>query len=199
MNERIEIQKMVDHDSLNILEVGCGHGALSQALKKTNERRIIIGIDPVAELKDYFFSVFMGKFEDYYTNGDERFKFDCILFPDVLEHMVDPWSALKKAHGMLADGGYIIVSVPNVSHWSVIVQLMYGNFHYQDSGILDRTHLRFFTPAGISDAIERAGFRIIADYEHISEVPLEIRPIFKQIGSIHNREVYQSVIKAIRK
>jgi hypothetical protein len=89
--------------------------------------------------------VFVGPLESFETS--ERFK--QVVLADVLEHMVDPWSALDHVVKDLLDGGgRVIVSLPNVRHWRVIASLLLrGHWRYVDEGILDRTHLRFFTAA----------------------------------------------------
>jgi SAM-dependent methyltransferase len=85
---------------------------------------------------------------------------ECIVFADVLEHMVDPWDAVRRARAMLAPGGVLVVSIPNISHASILRGLKRGRFDYADYGILDRTHLRFFTRATAVDLVEQGGFEI---------------------------------------
>lgn len=88
-------------------------------------------------------------------------QFDAIVFNDVLEHLVDPWSALRESKSFLTDGGMVIASIPNVRHYSVIKPLVVsGRFEYQDAGLLDRTHLRFFTFTSSVDLFESTGFRV---------------------------------------
>ena len=73
---------------------------------------------------------------------------DCLVFGDVLEHLVDPWAVLARLARLVCDGGQILACIPNVQHYSVIVSLLRGKWDYQDEGLLDRTHLRFFTLVG---------------------------------------------------
>lgn len=104
-------------------------------------------------------------------------RFDCMVFNDVLEHMEDPWSALEACKHYLEPGGVVIASIPNVAHLSVIRRLMAGRFDYNPhGGIMDITHLRFFTRKTIIDLFTRAGFEIeLLHGIHLS-TPLLRRP-----------------------
>ena len=91
----------------------------------------------------------------------ERFggqRFDVILMLDVLEHLSDPAAVLRRAKSVLAEGGWGIISLPNVAHLSLRLALLQGHFSYTDVGLLDRTHLRFFDRAGVDDLLRQAGW-----------------------------------------
>jgi 2-polyprenyl-3-methyl-5-hydroxy-6-metoxy-1,4-benzoquinol methylase len=90
-------------------------------------------------------------------------QFDLILFADSLEHILDPWTALAEARHLLARGGLLVLSVPNVGHYSVIWQLLRGRWEYREQGLLDITHMRFFTPRSLRDALTKTGFAIAAE------------------------------------
>jgi hypothetical protein len=85
---------------------------------------------------------------------------DCLVFGDVLEHMADPWSVLSRLSSWVREGGQVLACIPNIQHYSVIVNLLRGSWSYQDEGPLDRTHLRFFTLQGIGDMFARAGLYV---------------------------------------
>src|SRR4029077_8783598 len=91
--------------------------------------------------------------------GERRF--DVIIFADVLEHLAWPIGVLRGYLDLLKDGGNVIVSLPNVGLWSVRVNLLLGRFHYEETGVLDRTHLRFFTRRSARELIEKAGLEIV--------------------------------------
>ena len=90
----------------------------------------------------------------------ERDEFDCIICADVLEHLYDPESVLVKLAGYLKNNGYLLLSVPNVQHWSMIARLIFGRWDYQEEGILDSTHIRFFTRKSLRQLVPRAGYQI---------------------------------------
>jgi 2-polyprenyl-3-methyl-5-hydroxy-6-metoxy-1,4-benzoquinol methylase len=146
------------------LDVGCAAGTLGAELLRRGFAEVI-GIEPVSRVADEartnLSDVIVGTF-----HGVDRAAlgtFDLIVFGDSLEHMLDPWAALADAREMLNPGGALILSVPNVSHWSVLwPALKLGRWDYKDLGLLDRTHLRFFTPASLAKALGAAGFRVLA-------------------------------------
>ncbi|MFA7605114.1 MAG: class I SAM-dependent methyltransferase [Rhodocyclaceae bacterium] len=96
---------------------------------------------------------------DFFTTRFDR-SFDCITFLDVLEHSTDPERWLHKARQLLAPGGHILASIPNVGHWSVVADLLEGHWDYAAAGIHCITHLRFFTRSGIEQLMEQGGLRI---------------------------------------
>jgi len=88
----------------------------------------------------------------------EGIRFDVVLMLDVLEHLADPAAVLARVGSVLADGGWGVISLPNVAHASVRLALLEGRFSYMDTGLLDRTHLRFFDRAGVEDLLRQAGW-----------------------------------------
>jgi len=97
--------------------------------------------------------------------------FDVVLLIDVLEHLENPASALRRVFPLLRPSSRIVIALPNVAHWSVRSQLLRGRFEYEDSGILDRTHLRFFTRDSAQRMLEGAGLEILGT-EIVPDVPL---------------------------
>lgn len=130
-----------------VLDIGCSGGQLGNILK--NEKRCLVyGIDISAEaiiVARRFLAlaevVDIEKSDLPFLNE----QFDIIIFGDVLEHLRDPEGALKKFVTLLAPGGHFIVSLPNVANISIRLKLLFGNWNYRPSGILDETHLRFYT------------------------------------------------------
>jgi glycosyltransferase involved in cell wall biosynthesis/2-polyprenyl-3-methyl-5-hydroxy-6-metoxy-1,4-benzoquinol methylase len=90
--------------------------------------------------------------------GEERF--DYVIFADVLEHLVDPWSALQRVRKFLNPTGQCLASIPNVSYAGVVLELLSGTFHYRKEGSLDKTHLRFFTRETVKSLFEESGYEI---------------------------------------
>ncbi len=147
-----------------ILDVGCAQGALGAAYLRRNPLARLLGIDsdPIAirtatrrltetactdvEATPMPFTLPQG--------------LDCIIYGDVLEHLTDPWSLLTRHAEHLSPDGIVLVCMPNVEHWRLTHLLLNGNFDYQDAGLLDRTHLRWFTPRNMGNALLQAGLEL---------------------------------------
>jgi SAM-dependent methyltransferase len=89
-----------------------------------------------------------------------RESFDAVVFADLLEHLIDPWRMVREAAGLLAPGGVIVASIPNVQNLDVLRRLARGQWDYRERGILDRGHLRFFTLRTIENLFAQAGLRL---------------------------------------
>lgn len=125
----------------------------------------VVGIEPVPEVAERARSniteVLVGTLQS--VDRSSLGTFDLVVFADSLEHMFDPWEALADVRGMLNSDGVILLSVPNVSHWSVLwAAFARDRWDYMDTGLLDRTHLRFFTPTTLAEALNVAGYSIVA-------------------------------------
>lgn len=172
-NDRQDIQSVVNPDSRVILDVGCGAGVLGSALKEKANAEVW-GIEfnekAAIEAQLKLDNVIPGKAEDAIADLPDNY-FDTIIFADVLEHLVDPYSVIEDIKKKLAPGGEIVVSIPNVRHWSVVKQLLEGNWKYEKWGIMDSTHLRFFTKQSITEMFEGAGFKIKEIYCVAIETP----------------------------
>jgi 2-polyprenyl-3-methyl-5-hydroxy-6-metoxy-1,4-benzoquinol methylase len=154
-----KILDLVDRDRVPILDVGCGAGYLAEALAVRGNT--VVGVDArrpagVDRRMAKFLQVELDR--EPITWSGPPFAF--VVLADVLEHLRDPEALLVRARELLADGGRLIVSVPNVAHWSVRLPLLFGRFPYAAKGILDRTHLRFYTLASIRAELERLGFTV---------------------------------------
>jgi 2-polyprenyl-3-methyl-5-hydroxy-6-metoxy-1,4-benzoquinol methylase len=144
-----------------VLDVGCSSGHLSRALAERG--CVVSGVDingdaarRAAETCD---RVVVGDLDLIeLTREFEGAEFDVILFGDVLEHLKSPQKTLNAARELLAPGGFIGLSVPNIAHTSIRLMLLKGEFNYQDMGILDDTHLRFYTRKSLRDLVESCGY-----------------------------------------
>ncbi|MXQ54877.1 glycosyltransferase [Shimazuella alba] len=144
---RPEIIDMVPTDAKRILDVGCAAGATGVELMNRQDCQIF-GI----ELNEQVAQIARGNYEDVRVGDLEKLTFeypenyfDAIVFADVLEHLRDPWALLKQFHHYLRPGGTVICSIPNIGHAEALIPLLKGDFTYVPAGILDQTHLRFFT------------------------------------------------------
>ena len=162
---RPEVVGHVPRQAKDILDVGCGMGKLGYALKQQDRTRRVSGIE--------LFEGAAGearKVLDEVVTGDIQaigfpFKpasFDCIIFADVLEHLLDPGSILRQARTVLRRDGCIVCSIPNMRHYTVILRLLLHGWYYDDFGLFDRTHLRFFSFATMRDLLESNGWHIVS-------------------------------------
>jgi SAM-dependent methyltransferase len=144
-----------------IVDTGCGSGALGAAYLRRNPAAQYFGIDvdpaAAALAATRLTKVFVGDAEAVPMPFDAPDGVDCLVYGDVLEHVVDPWALLKNQVAHLRPGGTVVVCMPNVEHWSLAFKLLKGTFDYEDEGVLDRTHLRWFTPRTMGDALAKAG------------------------------------------
>ncbi len=150
----------------SVLEIGCASGVQSKQLRDVFRCKITgVEIDAVAaeQSKQYCDSLIVGDIENICLTeclGDATF--DVILMADVLEHLQQPGAVLQKLKPFLTDKkSYVVISIPNIVHASVVYQMMQGVFRYSDFGLLDDTHIRFFTKQGIMELLDTSGFNII--------------------------------------
>ena len=165
-----DLLRLMPPDAAVVLEAGCGAGALADAYRRNNPRVTYIGIEKHAEAASSARSsgrvdrVIEGDLEEVEPEAlglsAEQPSVDCLVFGDVLEHLVDPWATLTRLARLVCKGGQILACIPNVQHYSVIVSLLRGQWDYQDEGLLDKTHLRFFTRSGIHHLFAKAGLRV---------------------------------------
>jgi methionine biosynthesis protein MetW len=144
-----------------VLDVGCGTGTLTASIKDSFALEII-GIEPNAEraaaARNRGLSIFQEPLSEKFFAAHGLFDF--IIFADVLEHLANPDEMVFVARKGLRPGGSLIVSVPNVAHWFVRLDLLRGRFEYRETGIMDATHLRWFTRDALLAWLGRLGFEI---------------------------------------
>jgi 2-polyprenyl-3-methyl-5-hydroxy-6-metoxy-1,4-benzoquinol methylase len=136
-------------DIIKVLDVGCGSGVLSEAIK--NKGYVVCGIELNKESAqkaknriDRVINEDLLKFDLIEKIIGNDF-FDYIVFSNVLEHVYDPFLTLQNYLRFLKKDGLVLISVPNVAAWTIRIKLLFGNFDYHDTGLMDRTHIRFFT------------------------------------------------------
>ena len=161
---RHDVLELLPSNPQRILDVGCGSGYTGEAAKKMTGAEIVgIELDKEATEEavhrlDY---AMQGNLEELSPDTFSEGSFDCILCADVLEHMADPWQALEKLSGWLTDDGVLIASIPNIQHITTVLKILFDKWEYSDEGgILDRTHLRFFTLHTIKKMFADSGFTI---------------------------------------
>lgn len=193
-----------------VLEVGCATGYVSKIMKE-QFNCIVTGIeldpDAAKEARKYCNKVLIGDVEevDILVELHEE-RFDVITFGDVLEHLRNPGEILTRMKYFLKDNGYIVASIPNIAHISVALELLEGRFEYKPLGLLDSSHIRFFTKETIQGMFKESGFeivywdRVIAKPEETEfQTVLEKYPasLLSFLGAGSEAQTYQFVVKAI--
>lgn len=146
-----------------ILEIGCGAGGTGAAALLAGKAGHYVGIELSSDAANCaaanLSQVIIGNAE---TMDMSRFDvpFDALIMSEVVEHLIDPWATVSRLATLIRPGGMVIASSPNISHWQVIRSLTKGQFVYSDSGMMDQTHMRWFTPSSYKALFEGAGFAI---------------------------------------
>lgn len=165
-NERFEVQGIMRKwmpEGVRVLDVGCGSGTITLKANMGKSNTVLCvepDEDRAAISAARGLDVICGLVDEELLR--ERGPFDVIIFSDVLEHLAAPADMLRLAAGALAPGGFIMASVPNVAHWTVRLKLLIGRFDYKPAGIMDATHLRWFTRKTFRKLFESQGFRVLA-------------------------------------
>ena len=168
---------VVNHDLLGLMpptarrvvEVGCMHGALANAFRAVNPSVHYTGIDidpDYAEVAQQRCDVALGGDIELFDQPqiDALFPSDCWVFGDCLEHLRDPWRVVRQIRDRIDADGCLVTCIPNAQHWSVQMRLATGLFRYEDSGLLDRTHVRWFTRVTMIEMFQQAGWRVDAGF-----------------------------------
>lgn len=162
---RPEIEAIVPLSTKTILDIGCGEGEFLKLVKEVTSAETW-GIEMEAEVAKKALAkadkILAGKIEDVLYSIPDNY-FDCITFNDVLEHLQEPLDILKMIKTKLTQKGIIIASIPNVRYFYNLYDLLVKkDWEYKETGILDSTHLRFFTQKSISRLFNEAGYEIVS-------------------------------------
>jgi 2-polyprenyl-3-methyl-5-hydroxy-6-metoxy-1,4-benzoquinol methylase len=165
-----------------VLDVGCSAGVLARELVARGAVVDGIEADPVAaaEAANVCRTVLLGDVETLDITL-ERGAYDVILMADVIEHLKDPVSVLIKLRPFLRDAGLLLISTPNVANWSMRLRLLGGRWDYSDRGLLDSTHLRFFTRKTLLATCSQAGYRVV-DLDVTCPLPVLRREPFNRVA-----------------
>lgn len=213
-SERHELLPHLPKGAKQVLDVGCGAGDFGRVLKKRGVDRVV-GIEIVPRAweiaKEQLDEVILGNIEEMDLPFEED-TFDAVFCNDVLEHLVNPLEVLKKIRHVLKPGGSVIISIPNVRFYEVVHMLAAnGRWEYVDAGIMDRTHLRFFTAVELAQMMNDAQLNIdtIQPLSGVDEATLPRNPDGSlTIGRMTVRDVsdseyaeyrtYQYLVKALK-
>jgi methionine biosynthesis protein MetW len=158
-----------------VLDVGCGGGFLAERLVARGCQ--VTGIDNDEALLQRARTVCTRVFRhdlETVSTLDVGKQFDVVVMADVLEHLRVPETLLAKAASWLRPGGFAVISIPNVGHVSVRLKLLLGRFDYAQSGILDETHLRFFTRRTFASLLKKSGYEI-TEFVPVGRFPMLAR------------------------
>lgn len=194
---------------LRILDVGSADGYLGAVLRERGHYMVGVETDDAlaAQAKSHYDIFHVTDIEAF--DFPYRDEFDVILFADVLEHLRHPEKVLRSALPALNSDGQILISVPNVANFVIRIGLLFGRFEYADRGILDRTHLRFYTLANLENMIRAASCRLIEVVPTPVPVqlvlPLTDWPVFSPLHELHFLAVrfwrtllaYQFVVRVV--
>ena len=166
-NIRKELLNLIPQQNRNgsILEIGAGSGATMIYAKQNGYAKKIYGIelckvDDSFQENSEFESFLIGNIENMNLGYDEK-SFDVILCGDVLEHLINPYEIVKKIKFFLKDDGVLIASLPNIRQIQMMIQIyLKGDFRYEEAGILDKTHLRFFCKKNMIELFENKGLQV---------------------------------------
>lgn len=163
---RTELFDAIGNPGSAMLDVGCGAGATSAELKKRHPVSRFFGVElqaeVAAEASRQLDRVICGNFENLifseaFPDGQT---FDTVLFADVLEHMYNPWQTLRRTAELLSPGGKVVASIPNIFNLQLIDNLCRGVWNYQHYGLMDFTHIRFFTLRTITEMFRETGYKV---------------------------------------
>ena len=208
-NPREEIQPLVPPEARRVLDLGCASGALGAALKRRHGCEVVgieIDADYAADAGHRLDRVVQADLEELARREDLREDlgaFDCLVAGDVLEHLVDPWSVLRRMAALVEPGGSVVVSLPNVRYWHTFWVLgVSGTWPRDDFGVFDRTHLRWFTLKDAKAMLRDAGLTVetVAPQLRIRPLGSRFDGLVRWTGRTPLRELfaYQYVIGARR-
>ncbi len=160
-----DLLRLIPANLSGIIEIGCSSGALAREYKKVSPNCNYFGVDIDSSYLESAKCVCDGveacdletQTEEFYAQHAFR---DCWVFGDTLEHFKNPWVVLENIRKVIPSSGCVVACIPNAQHWSLVAKMAIGDFRYVDSGLLDRTHLRWFSRQTIVELFKDTGFII---------------------------------------
>ncbi|MEO8156670.1 MAG: methyltransferase domain-containing protein [Betaproteobacteria bacterium] len=196
-----------------IVEVGCSSGALAKMYLQGNPGCEYIGIELVPEYANVAATACTRVIvDDIEKMEDCVFKSllpaNCWVFADVLEHLYDPWSVLSRLRASMTSNESVVACIPNAQHWSFQAKLNCGLLKYEDDGLFDRTHIRWFTRTTIGELFQSSGFKIVEQKERVFDEPYRdgvlvgIKALAEAIGAdvqqaLRDAKPLQWVVRAV--
>lgn len=181
-----DVLALVPVNTGKILEIGTGSGALAREIKSQCPGIEYVGVEiseAYAELgRPYCSRMYIENFE--HASGEllrELGNTDIVILADVLEHFVDPWAVLMRLQSWIGPATSLVACIPNMQHWSMHFRLLAGDLRYADTGLLDRTHLRFFTRQTMIELFESTGYQVHSISPRIFNFPNQ-ESMLKNVG-----------------
>lgn len=197
--------------SKRVLEIGCGPGSVTKLLAQQGKCRVTgieLDSDAIKKASPYCEKIIQADLnsEEWPHVLDGLEPFDVVVAADVLEHLYDPWTNLKRMASYIGSNGYLVISLPHVGHAAVVSCLINGDFEYRDWGLLDRTHIRFFGFRNIETLFAQAMLKIV-EVRYVIKPPEETEfaaswsmlpaTVQHAIKTSPYADVYQVVVKAV--
>ena len=157
-----------------VLEFGCSAGLLCENYKKENPNTVWHGVEIMSDAAEYA----KDRLDEVWVMDANKLihkqemltqKYDAIIYGDVIEHLIDPVKSLPHHLELLADDGELIACIPNIQHWTIVKDLLKGKWEYADSGLLDNTHLRFFTRESIASLVDSLDMTLVLQQRYSYE------------------------------
>jgi 2-polyprenyl-3-methyl-5-hydroxy-6-metoxy-1,4-benzoquinol methylase len=189
---RLDLLELIPTDAASVLEIGCGEGILGEQIRNRQQARVV-GIELSPEAAE----AARPRLDEVYaedvrkTVRDLKERFEWVVGGDILEHLPDPWEFLRELKRVVAPGGHLLLSIPNISCWPVVAELLRGRFDYIYAGHLSAGHLRFFTRRTIEDTMWMAGWEIESIRAQPDFAPEEREELFSKLdrgGIAYSRE-----------
>lgn len=194
-----------------VLEVGCGPGSITRILATEGQCSVTgleLDTEAIKKASPFCETIYQADLnaEHWPLLLEGSAPFNVLVAADVLEHLYDPWTALKRMVPLINDNGYLVISLPHAGHAAVLACLLNGNFEYRDWGLLDRTHIRFFGLKNIEDLFSQADLKIIEvayvlkhpeETEFAAQWSLLPMPTQQCLRQSPHATVYQVVVKAV--
>ena len=199
-----DLLKIIPVTAKRLVEVGCSSGALAREFKKVAPSCDYLGIEIDAERAEQAKRYCDRSLALDIEQAEEAFwqacaDRDCWIFGDVLEHLRDPWQVLRNIRSVIPPDGVLAVCIPNAQHWTVQVRLNIGDFRYEELGLLDKTHLRWFTRKTIFELMQQTGFQVIKAYTRVFAEPKREKflPIIGEMAKLAGADPSEAIADAI--
>jgi len=161
---RPEMKKYIPEKAIRILDVGCSDGSFCASLRRSDREiwGVEMNADAAKKATEVCKFVLVGDFNEIFDQLPKN-HFDCVVFNDVLEHIYSPWDTIKMVKSLLSPNGVLVSSIPNFRYIANLIEIVgHGEFRYRpEGGILDDTHIRFFTYKSIKSMFESQGYELL--------------------------------------